>query len=54
MPASKLSLVIATAIWNLIDRTRDPEPLWAIQMRWMPWAFDSLHSANSIRFTYLR
>ncbi len=42
----------ATRLWNWIDLQDEPEPLWAIMLIQLPWAFDDRRDPNTIRFEY--
>jgi hypothetical protein len=44
-------LIKATRLWNEIDCEDNPEPLWNVMQRLLPFAFYG-KSANEFRFTY--
>ena len=46
------NLVDATRIWNWIDCQSEPEVLWAIMAKEIPWVFDNPSNVNSMKFTY--
>ena len=43
-----------TRLWNWIDCQEEPEPLWAIMTRMVPWAFRNPVNPNTMEFTYTR
>ena len=46
------TLKLATMLWNWIDDQKEPEKLWDIMKKVIPWAFFDKGDSNSMKFTY--
>lgn len=44
--------VTASRLWNAIDHTRSPGPLWSVMCAVLPWAFIDERDPNSMIFAY--
>lgn len=51
-PVDEPTLIQSTRLWNWIDQQANPEPLWEIMLREVPFVFRDADDTNSIRFAY--
>ena len=43
----------ATRIWDSIDCYPDPEPLWDVMAKCLPWSFHDNRDTNTMKFRHI-